>query len=333
MDRAVADGISMARWAHGNEAMDFSGRYNLPGLYSDANLAKRAEERREREELADYKRQKQEAEEKVRRDMEDFKRQQADDEKERKRKKDEEFDDMKARLNRMTLGSSSYEREKRTFERLVEERRLDDENRRYDQDEAYNERFSLGARERRYREDPAVKRELEELRRAAEEGKRKEREKAIAEAAVQAESDKQLREEAKKRAEKEKLKKEHEKAVEEYKKKEEEEKAKEKKEKEKRDKEIKKLLEERLRRENYTEAEIQRIVNDKKETSSSNAIARPTYTRMSRKYLSAETLRKYHIEYDFDQASRPAPHIVTPYPPRRSPPRSSQPRRARWHND
>lgn len=43
------------------------------------------------------------------------------------------------------------------------------------------------------------------------------------------------------------------------------------------------------------------IKNEKKEVAPAPAPERPTYTKMSRKHLSIETLRAYNIDYVFDE--------------------------------
>jgi len=72
--------------------------------------------------------------------------------------------------------------------------------------------------------------------------------------------------------------------------------AKEKKEKEEREEEYKRRLEEDLRRSGMDERQIA-IITKKDQVADPN---RPTYTRMSRKYLSIETLNRYRIDYEFD---------------------------------
>lgn len=75
--------------------------------------------------------------------------------------------------------------------------------------------------------------------------------------------------------------------------------AKEKKEKEENEKEYKKRLEEDLRKSGMDERQIAAVLNKDKAVDPN----RPTYTRMSRKYLSIETLNRYRIDYEFDTVS------------------------------
>lgn len=115
---------------------------------------------------------------------------------------------------------------------------------------------------------------------------------------------KRLREEKKAEEEKARLKKEHEKAVQEYKEKEAARIAKEKKEKEEREKEYKKRLEEDLRKAGLDEGRIAVVL---KKDKMNEPGGRPTYTRMSRRHLSIETLNKFKIDYELDQVCKMTP--------------------------
>ncbi len=108
---------------------------------------------------------------------------------------------------------------------------------------------------------------------------------------------KRLVEEKKAEEEKERLKKESEKAIEKYKLEQAEKEAKEKKEKEEREKEYQHRLEDDLRKSGMDERQIQVVLKKDKGVDPN----RPTYTRMSRKHLSIETLNRYRIDYEWDQ--------------------------------
>ncbi len=108
---------------------------------------------------------------------------------------------------------------------------------------------------------------------------------------------KRLLEEKKADEEKERLKKESEKAIAKYKAEEAEKAAKEKKEKEEREKEYQHRLEDDLRKSGMSEQQISVVLKKDKGVDPN----RPTYTRMSRKHLSIETLNRYRIDYEWDQ--------------------------------
>jgi len=108
---------------------------------------------------------------------------------------------------------------------------------------------------------------------------------------------KRLVEEKKADEEKERLKKESEKAIAKYKLEEAEKAAKEKKEKEEREKEYQHRLEDDLRKSGMSEQQISVVLKKDKGVDPN----RPTYTRMSRKHLSIETLNRYRIDYEWDQ--------------------------------
>ncbi|KAH8775836.1 hypothetical protein BGZ57DRAFT_941948 [Hyaloscypha finlandica] len=108
---------------------------------------------------------------------------------------------------------------------------------------------------------------------------------------------KRLVEEKKADDEKERLKKESEKAIAKYKQEEAEKAAKEKKEKEEREKEYAHRLEDDLRKSGMSEQQISVVLKKDKGVDPN----RPTYTRMSRKHLSIETLNRYRIDYEWDQ--------------------------------
>ncbi|PMD16027.1 hypothetical protein NA56DRAFT_709110, partial [Hyaloscypha hepaticicola] len=94
--------------------------------------------------------------------------------------------------------------------------------------------------------------------------------------------------------EKERLKKESENAIQKYKL---EQAKKEAKEEER--EEYQYRLEEDLRKSGMDERQIAVVLKRDKGVDPS----RPTYTRMSRKHLSIETLNRYRIDYEFDMAS------------------------------
>jgi len=106
-----------------------------------------------------------------------------------------------------------------------------------------------------------------------------------------------LRDEKKADEEKRRLKKESDAAIEKYKLEEAEKAAKEKKEKEEREIEYQKRLQEDLRKSGMDERQISVVLKKDKGVDPN----RPTYTRMSRRHLSIETLNRYRVDYEFDQ--------------------------------
>lgn len=107
---------------------------------------------------------------------------------------------------------------------------------------------------------------------------------------------KKLKEEKAAKEEAARAKKEAEEAVEKFKIEEAKKKEKEKKEKEEREKEYKHRLEDDLRKSGMDERQIA-VILKKEQAVDTN---RPTYTRMSRRHLSIETLNRYRIDYEFD---------------------------------
>lgn len=91
-------------------------------------------------------------------------------------------------------------------------------------------------------------------------------------------------------------------AIEKFKAEEAKKREKEKKEKEEREKEYKLRMEEDLRKSGVDEQQIAVIMKKEGAKKPQQALepARPTYTRMSRRHLSLETLRVHRIEYEFD---------------------------------
>lgn len=108
-----------------------------------------------------------------------------------------------------------------------------------------------------------------------------------------------LRKEREEEEEKKRVKKEAEEAVEKWKRKEAERIEKEKKEKEEREKEYQHRLQDDLRRAGMDDRQIA-VVTKKEKAIDPN---RPTFTRMSRRHLSIETLNAYKIDYEFDVVS------------------------------
>ncbi|KAG4433911.1 hypothetical protein IFR05_010608 [Cadophora sp. M221] len=106
-----------------------------------------------------------------------------------------------------------------------------------------------------------------------------------------------LRDEKKADEEKKRLKKEADAAIEKYKIEEAEKAAKAKKEKAEREEEYQKRLQEDLRKSGMDERQISVVLKKDKGVDPN----RPTYTRMSRRHLSIETLNRYRIDYEFDQ--------------------------------
>ncbi|KAH7136653.1 hypothetical protein EDB81DRAFT_844616 [Dactylonectria macrodidyma] len=183
---------------------------------------------------------------------------------------------------------------------------------------AKRELDDIKGREARAEEEKRLKKEMElkRLREEDEANEEKDRREKEAKDAVeqykQAERDRILKQ---KKYEEEK-EKEAKKAVERYKQEERDRILKEKEEKEAADKEYQRRLEEDLRRSGLDDRAIAAILKKekiKKETSAPEParvvpvaqvppapVARPTYTRMSRKHLSIETLRSYQVDFDFD---------------------------------
>ncbi|KAH7369134.1 hypothetical protein B0T11DRAFT_70921 [Plectosphaerella cucumerina] len=220
--------------------------------------------------------------------------------------------------NYMTREQYEIERARQQLEdmRLAQSRERDRERDR--SREAREERERREDRERRqelervikHNRDDAdlrmAKRELDEIK------AREEREKE--EARIRKEMElRRLEEERRQKEEKERRDKEAAAAVERYKQEEAERKIKEKKEKELAEKEFQRRLQEQLIHSGLDEKAIEAIIKKEKvpeppkpkpqhqQPVPNQEIARPTYTRMSRKHLSIETLRTYHIDFDFDQ--------------------------------
>ena len=126
---------------------------------------------------------------------------------------------------------------------------------------------------------------------------------------------KRLKEEQEAAEEEERRKKEAELAVERYKQKEAERIKKEREERELADKEYQRRLQEQLVASGVDEKDIAAIMKKEKvraaeaEAQNQQTLSRPMYTRMPRKHLSIETLRQFHIEWDWDQV-RPCQHVV-----------------------
>lgn len=141
--------------------------------------------------------------------------------------------------------------------------------------------------------------EFEKTRRELQEYKAA-KEKAAEEARVKKELEwARLREEKQAEEERKRLKKEADAAIEKYKTEQAEKAANEKKEKEAKEKEYRARLEEDLRKSGMDERQIAAVLKKEKAVDPK----RPTYTRMSRRHLSIETLTRYRIDYEFDQAS------------------------------
>lgn len=110
---------------------------------------------------------------------------------------------------------------------------------------------------------------------------------------------KRLLEEKKAADEKARLKKETDAAIEKFKAEQAEKDAKAKKAKEENEKDYQKRLEEDLRKSGMDERQISVVLKKDKGVDPN----RPTYTRMSRRHLSIETLNRYRVDYEFDQVS------------------------------
>lgn len=177
------------------------------------------------------------------------------------------------------------------------------------------------SREARAKEKAIMKQDLElqRLREEYEEAAEKKRREKEAAAAVERYRQQELDHQAKEKKLKEEKEKEAAEAVERYKQKEAERVAKEKREKEEQDREYRHRLEDHLIKSGLDEAAIDAIMKNEKIKRSSApgtvpvpvpvhgvpamvpvAGARPTFTRMSRKHLSIETLRTFNVEFDLD---------------------------------
>jgi len=119
---------------------------------------------------------------------------------------------------------------------------------------------------------------------------------------------KRLQEEIRAEEEKARVKKESEAAIEKYKREQAEKEAKEKKEKEEREKEYQHRLEDDLRKSGMDERQISVVLKKDKGVDPN----RPTYTRMSRRHLSIETLNRYRIDYEFDQVRSIPSNFLAP---------------------
>jgi len=113
---------------------------------------------------------------------------------------------------------------------------------------------------------------------------------------------KKLKEDQRKKEEDARAEAERKEAIEKYKAEEVKRLEKEKKEKDEREKEYKLRLEEDLRKSGMDEDQIAVVLKKEGAKKPQQALepARPTYTRMSRRHLSIETLNVHRIEYEFD---------------------------------
>lgn len=116
-----------------------------------------------------------------------------------------------------------------------------------------------------------------------------------------------LRDEKKADDEKKRLKKESDAAIEKYKIDEAEKAAKAKKEKEEREAEYQQRLQEDLRKSGMDDRQIAVVLKKDKGVDPN----RPTYTRMSRRHLSIETLNRYRIDYEWDQVQLTLSHKLS----------------------
>jgi hypothetical protein len=151
--------------------------------------------------------------------------------------------------------------------------------------------------------------ELEQTRRELEEYQRKEAAEREADRMKKHMEFKRLKEERDKREREDIIEEERKRAVKEYEEKQAKKAAEEKKAKEERDRLFKIQMETDLRKAGMDETQIAIVMKKEGAPDSLKAIApapAPTYTRMSRRHLSIETLREYRIEYEFDQVS-PSP--------------------------
>jgi hypothetical protein len=114
----------------------------------------------------------------------------------------------------------------------------------------------------------------------------------------------QLRKEREEEEEKKRIQREAKEAVEKFKKEEAERVEKEKREKQEREEEYQRRLKEDLRKAGYNDRAIAAVTNKRESVD----LGRPTFTRMSRKHLSIETLRTYNIDYEFDVVSLKGSH-------------------------
>ena len=148
-------------------------------------------------------------------------------------------------------------------------------------------------------------RELEEYRLKEEQHKLKEQNEREMERYKKELEMKKLKEEKQRKEMEEKEEAARKEAVEKFKVEEAKRVAKEKKEKEEREKEFKIRMEEDLRKSGVDEQQIAIIMKKEGARKPVQALeaARPTYTRMSRRHLSIETLNVHRIEYEFDVVS------------------------------
>jgi flagellar biosynthesis GTPase FlhF len=154
----------------------------------------------------------------------------------------------------------------------------------------------------KYRDDAELqkaKRELDEIKRREAQAEEEKRIKKELE-------HKRLKEEREAKEEAARREKEAKEAVEKYKQKEAERAAKEKREREEYEKEYRRRLQDDLVKSGVDEKAIAAIMKKEKipeAEAEAKALARPTYTRMARKHLSIETLRTYHVEWEYDTVS------------------------------
>jgi hypothetical protein len=160
-----------------------------------------------------------------------------------------------------------------------------------EEEEARREKEAKEAIEhfRMKKEDEEKRRQLEIERYKAEEAEREKKRKE--------ELERYRAEEAEKAAKK---KKEEMDVINNYKRMEADRQAREKKEKDEREAEYHRRLEEDLRKSGLDERQIA-VVTKKPIPAGAIEAARPTYTRMSRRHLSVETLKEFRIDFEYDQ--------------------------------
>lgn len=145
--------------------------------------------------------------------------------------------------------------------------------------------------------------ELQRVRRELAAYKMEEQRKVEAERVKEELELERLRKEKKAEQEKKRIKEEADRAVKEWQIKEKEKADMEKAEKAERETEYKKRFEEDLRKAGVDNRQLSTILKGEKPKPIDKN--RPTYTRMSRRHLSIETLNKYGIDYEFDVVGSP----------------------------
>ncbi|WYZ43004.1 hypothetical protein EsH8_VI_000703 [Colletotrichum jinshuiense] len=218
----------------------------------------------------------------------------------------EEYEAERARqeLAELRLNQAREKEERRVQKEYREEAELQRAKRDLDD---IRGREARAAEEKRFKSQIELEKYQEEMR-LAEQTKKREKEAADAVERYKRKEQERLAQEKK---EKEQREKEFQRRLQEERQKELDRLAKEKKEKEEREKEYQRRLQEDLIKSGLDEKAIAAILKKEKipeppkpkPIPTENTLVaghRPTYTRMSRKHLSVETLRTYHVEWELD---------------------------------